>query len=51
MRIRIRSGSDEIELECDSYAVFDEDAGLLLVSDHTLITGADALGYELVWIV
>lgn len=51
MRLRIRSGTDELDLECDAYAVFDDGAGLLLVSDHTLIAEDDLSGFELVWIV
>lgn len=51
MRIRIRSDASVIEIECDAYAVFDDDAALLLVSDHTLLEGDDLNGFEIVWIV
>ena len=51
MRVLLRSGTAVIEAECDAYAVFDDDAALLIVSDHTLIEESDMKGFEVVWIV
>jgi hypothetical protein len=51
MRIRLRNEGSVIELECDAYALFDSEAMLLIVSDHTLIDRADTEGFEIVWIV
>ena len=51
MRVRIRSDGSVIELECDAYAVFDKEAALLLISDHTLVEEEDLGGFEIVWIV
>lgn len=51
MLIRLRSDSSVIELDCDAYALFDREAGLLIVSDHTLIEEQDIDGFELVWVV
>ena len=51
MRLKVRSGSDVVVLECDAYAVFDDEAMMLIVSDHTLVEENETKGFEIVWVV
>lgn len=51
MRVRLRSCGEVVEFACDAYAVFDEEAALLLVSDSTLLESEDLDRFEIVWIV
>ena len=51
MLVRLRSGDDVIELQADGYAVFDEDAGLVIISDHTLLRKEEFPDLEVLWIV